>query len=197
MNLMIKRNINISTKINKQNFETKSENPEIALEFRKLNFLSKITTPDSILNSYINNYQKSYSNKINIKFVPNNIFGTCSLILNSKVIKSISAGLYKFKSSRKMKKYIFNKFLNHFIKVIQENFIKKDESNKLYFDNTIITIIASKKFRRQIEKSFQIFQRNDGNKKKFLYIIRPKKCFNGCRVSKKRRKKRIRFRVFK
>jgi hypothetical protein len=167
------------------------------LKFRKKKYLTQVKYFNIVLDIFLNDLSKAYLNKIDIRFAPNNIFGTCSLNLGANVLKSVSAGLLKLKSSRKMKKHIFYKFLNNFLKIVQEKFEKKKANNKFYYDNTLLTIIASKKFRRKIEKSFSIIRRNKISDNSLLYIIRAKKCFNGCRVPKKRRKKRIRFRVFK
>ena len=183
--------------IQKKIYTNKKKTQKFILKSRKKKYLIQVKYFDTFLEIFLNDLSKTYLNKIDIRFAPNNIFGTCSLNLGSNVLKSVSAGLLKLKSSRKMKKHIFHKFLNSFLKTVQEKFEKKKENNKLYYNNTLLTIIASKKFRRKIEKSFSVIRRNKTNNNAFLYVIRAKKCFNGCRVSKKRRKKRIRFRVFK
>ena len=143
-----------------------------------------------------------YVNKIDLRFSPNNIFGTCGLLSNSKVLSSVSGGSFKLHSSRKMKKHVFKTFLTNFRKTVEKTFRrrKKEIKNRIiYYENTIITFILNKKFRRQIKKTFKFLKNTNKKvkKNKILYIIRPKKCFNGCRVSKKRRKKHIRFRTFK
>jgi len=80
------------------------------------------------------------------------------------------------------------------------------KKNRIYFERLrqlkfkypiILNISVRKKHRRKIIKLLR--KRRVLRKKKTptLLIIQPKKCFNGCRASKKRRKKRLRFRIYK
>ena len=123
------------------------------------------------------------------------MFGTYSSLASTKIIKAISAGSLKLQTSRKMKKHVSRKFIYQVINMINKHQKFKDKSN------LILTVIAKKRFRRFIKNAIlrNLRGRTKNLKKsnRVLYIIRPKKCFNGCRAPKKRRKKRIKFRTFK
>jgi hypothetical protein len=195
----LKNKKNYVDKNDTKEFILKNKKKESFLKLRKLKYLIQINFSDVFLNTFFDRFLNTYTNKVDIRFAPNNIFGTCAVILGAKVVKSVSAGVFKLKSSRKMKKYIFHKFISKFRNILQKTLQKKvkTKKRKLSYENTIVTLTVNKKFRRQIKKTFQFINNRKLKKNKILYVIRPKKCFNGCRVSKKRRKKRIRFRVFK
>jgi hypothetical protein len=150
-----------------------------------------------------------FKNKLNIVIKSNNIFCTFSEISNSKNknIQSASTGMYKIKTTKKRVKYTYLKMISLFIRKIYyklKNF-NEEGGDEDYnpFDFTILNIVAKKKLHKSIVRIFDIYRVNKRNllqknvNEPFLFInIEPKKCFNGCRVSKKRRKKRLKNVVF-
>ncbi len=128
--------------------------------------------------------QKSFKSKIVIRFTKNNIFATFKSETN-RILRSKSAGACHLNTSYKMRKYIWNKFINIFLRSIVR--FKKD---LLSFT---IKIIAKKNYKRKIFQKFK----SCCQKNSVLYILPEKKCFNGCRANKKRRRKRIRSRIYK
>jgi hypothetical protein len=166
----------------------------------KLFYRKRLKELDTFINEKLmillnRNLNSIYVNKINIRFAFNNIFGTYSSTLASGIKKSISAGSLKLLASRKMKKHNFRGFLTKFTYILLKCLKKKD----FFYLDTVLTVIAKKRFRKKIKAEFYYLSQNNHLEKdiNFLYIIRPKKCFNGCRAPKKRRKKRIKFRIFK
>jgi hypothetical protein len=147
---------------------------------------------------------KFYRNKINFRLARHNIFATYSLFSTSKIIKSRSAGVYKIKCSRRTMKFVLPKFLFKFSELLKKQIqpssrdtdlsSKKIESKDLdCFNSIIFDIIARKRYRKRIFKKFRLFKKQNS----ILWVVRSKKCFNGCRVSKKRRKKNIKFRIIR
>jgi len=185
--------------VDSKNVDLKSEKKNIPLRARKRKYPAQINLLAVFLSTFSYSYLNAYKHKVDIRLAPNNIFGTCALILGSKVIKSVSAGVFKLKSSRKMKKHTFPKFITKFKRILHKSLRKRVDrrGKKFYYKSIIVTLTLNKTFRGRIKKTFDFIRKEGHKTNKILYIIRPKVCFNGCRVSKKRRKKRIRFRVLK
>jgi hypothetical protein len=133
---------------------------------------------------------------INIKIKQNNIF--CTLRKNQKIKKIASAGLYKIRISKKFLKLNYKKVIKLFLKKIKK---------KITFNNLLLNISCSKKFRKKIlrqvlkfrkkyYKQFSYKYKKKNYAELFAISFKNKKCFNGCRPKKKIRKKRRRFRVF-
>lgn len=153
---------------------------------------------------------KNFQKKIVIKVAQNNFF--CSLIslTNNKTIHISSAGRYKIKVSKRKFKKIYINFLNIFFYKIQKhtpilsdfiflitapihirrkifNFIQKriESYNKVTLSNKLLDSRATAS-----NENFEKYRN-------ILISIPPKKCFNGCRVQKRVRKKRRLYRIFK
>ena len=127
------------------------------------------------------NFKKSFV--VNIKIKPNNIF--CTLKHKDKTLYLLSAGKSTGKNiSKKTLKYKSQILINEFFKKV-ESFLK--------FNNFIINIIGTKKIRTLTLKNLTKYITN----KKILLNINQKKCFNGCRPPKKRRKRQKELRIFK
>jgi hypothetical protein len=146
--------------------------------------------------------RKRFIKKVVIKAVQNNFF--CSLIdlKDNKTLHLSSAGIYKIKVSKRKFKKVYKNFLKIFFHKIRKHLRN--------LSNVVFVITAPIRIRRKIFKLIKplIKPRNTRfNKKKFilkkkktsnvLISIVPKKCFNGCRVQKKVRKKRRLYRIFK
>ena len=104
-------------------------------------------------------------------------------IKSKKTLNVAYAGKYKIKTSKRTLKFSS--------KVIIENFLK--EINERLKTFVFISLILPKRIKR---KTIKLLKKSFKNKKVILNVI-GKKCFNGCRPSKKKRKKRKGFRIFK
>jgi hypothetical protein len=107
-----------------------------------------------------------------------------------------SSATYGFKVSKRK--------LKHFYKIIVEIFFTTIKKNIKNFNNTLFKIIAPIKFRKNICKIIKTKIRQTkrskiSRRKKYnlLINITPKKCFNGCRVKKRIKKKRRLYRIYK
>ena len=142
----------------------------------------------SILNckyTYISKFIKCFTIKIYIRLKPNNIFCTLVDLKENKILLNISSGKYKMQTSKKRLKYNSKILLDHFFKDAQKYLYKKK--------NIILELISPIKIRKRIIR----FVKTTLIKKNLILYTNEKKCFNGCRAAKKRRKKRNRIRIFK
>ena len=93
--------------------------------------------------------------------------------------------MYGIKTSKNKLKYNIKIILQFFFKEIT-NFLKFEK-------NILIELIAGIKIRKKIIKLLK----HKFSKKNIILQVKEKKCFNGCRPPKKKRKKRQGLRVFK
>jgi ribosomal protein S11 len=156
-------------------------------------FLKTLIKKELFYNSFLKRFKlfpsaKKIKKKLNIKVTSNNIFCTYSDFLNNKIIYNGSSGLYNIKVSKKKIKIAYKSVLYKFFGSLKKVF-KKNFLNKI-----LITITAPIKLRKKIIRSvIQKFK-----KKKYYFLkIKKKKCFNGCRASKVRRKKNLKFKIYK
>jgi ribosomal protein S11 len=119
---------------------------------------------------------KFFCKKINIRITPNNVFCTLKNISKNKIITIGSSGKYKIKTSKKTIRYSTKTIISSFLEEI-----KKNLNSKHY----IINIIGPIKIRKAILKQLSKYLK----KKSIIINIDNKKCFNGCRPPKKKRKK--------
>jgi hypothetical protein len=179
------------------------------LDVKKIQFqLKQVQNNFSLLHKVLY-YKNTLENKIiksnkikvytyiTIRVTANNVF--CTLKKQNRTLYVGSAGIYKIHISKKILKtnlkIIISKFLFN---------IKK----KIRFSNFFLTIICAKKFKKKLLRQILKF-RKKLIKKQFRKLkqknlplaikitFNPKKCFNGCRASKKIRKKRRYFRITK
>lgn len=159
---------------------------KLYFQFRK-NFQYSKLTYDLIF--YIYNIPLKYTNKYNlyifIRLTQNNIFITFFNFITKKIIKKMSCGRMRLKSSKKKIKFNLNIILNKINSLIKKYFY--------FVKNVIFKIIAPRYFKKKIYKFF-FFSINYNSH--IIYIFDSNKAFNGCRVKKKRRKKRNFFRIF-
>jgi hypothetical protein len=142
----------------------------------------KTTPAIKLTNSVIN----QYSNILNIKVASNNIFCTLNETSSNKILVKCCAGKYKIKLSKKSIKFHIKKILYLFFR---ENKFRKAQVSK---KNLIIVLTAPTRIKTKILKQIISI-----SKKNIIIKINSKKCFNGCKVSKKKRKKQKGFRIFK
>jgi len=134
---------------------------------------------------FIKQYLQNFNFKIHIRIKPNNIFLTLIELNQNKILLNVSSGKYKMAASKKKLKYNIKIILETFFKDIQK-YLKKRK-------NILIEVISPIRIRKRIIK----FLNKNLEKKNIILNTKDKKCFNGCRPGKKRRKKRLRLRVFK
>lgn len=141
-------------------------------------------TNKSILNKMLFLTIPSKLQKIVFKITSNNIF--CSLIQNKRTLLTTSAGKEKVNVSKKTLKFNSKVILVSFFKKIR----KKIKSTTLF-----VNIVASLKIKQLI---LRLLKKHVKFKRPSLLInIEHKKCFNGCRPKKKKRKKQKGLRIFK
>lgn len=148
------------------------------------NSISSVLNPSLLL--FTNKNQIDCSVKINIKVTQNNVF--CSLIgiKNNKILLTTSSGKEKMLTSRKTLRFSSRYILLSFFKKIKSFTVKPQ--------NLFIKVTAPLRIKiliiRLLKKKFLY-------KKNVIFTFAHKKCFNGCKPPKKKRKKRKGLRVFK
>lgn len=123
--------------------------------------------------------------KFSIRVTSNNIFCTLSNVKQNKITLLGSSGKYSIKTSRKRLRYS--------LKTIVHSFLEELKKKKLSTKRVLINIIAPLRLRKAILKLLTPFLK----KKNVIINAQDKKCFNGCRPPKKKRKKRKGLRLFK
>ena len=120
---------------------------------------------------------------INIKITPNNIFCNLQTRNQRRTIVLLSAGILKLNISKKKLKFTSKFVLQKFSKNLRS--LRK----KFVLINIKGPIKIRKKILRQLFYSLKSC--------KILVDVNSKKCFNGCRPKKIKRKKRKGFRILK
>lgn len=128
---------------------------------------------------------KNFKLKIILRVRPNNIFCTLKNLDSDKILINKSSGTYNLQISKKKLKYNIKMMLQFFFKDI-EIYYKKER-------NVLIEVTCGIRIRKQIIK----FLKQKIKKKNIVLQLNEKKCFNGCRPPKKKRKKRMGLRIFK
>lgn len=129
---------------------------------------------------------KTFVKCLNIKVTSNNIFCNFKNRLTNKTLAAGSSGKYKIKTTRKKLRYAIKLVLRAFMMEVTSKFV---------FKTLIIKIVAPIKIRRHIVSFLSEVLKN--KTKKLIIKIAHKKCFNGCRPAKKKRKKQKGLRIFK
>lgn len=127
------------------------------------------------------NFQKSFV--VNIKITSNNIF--CTFKNKNKIIYILSAG-------KSIVNNLSKKTLRYKSQLIIKEFFKNIK-NRLINNNFLINIEGTKKIRSLTLRNISNYFKN----KKILINVNLRKCFNGCRPPKKRRKRQKGLRIFK
>ena len=167
----------------KVNFR-KKKNTKTKFRFRKI-FKKQKGIKKTVLNINLKNlkFYKPFKT-INIRLTQNNIFCTLNDFKKKKTIFNLSAGVVKIKTSKKSIKFSCKNTLKIFL-----DKIKKNLKNK----NILLKITSPKKLKKQI-----FYQIKNRLRKNILFIkTNKKKCFNGCKVKKKKRKKQRGLKIYK
>ena len=129
---------------------------------------------------------KTFSKCLNIKVTSNNIFCNFKNRLTNQTLVVGSSGKYKIKTTRKKLRYAIKLVLRSFMIEVTSKFTLK---------TLIIKIVAPIKIRRHIVSFLsEVLKKKT---QKLIIKIAHKKCFNGCRPAKKKRKKQKGLRIFK
>lgn len=179
-NLLIKNsrteNLSLEKKIKQQN--------RVNFRLRKI-FKNKPYFVNPINQELINlSNNNIFSRKLTIRITPNNIFCNLKNISTNKTIRVGSSGKYKVKTSKKTLKFSCKIVLGFFLEEI-----KHDTKNKEVFLSLTAPIKLRKTILEQVSKYAQLSSMTVG--------FNQKKCFNGCRPPKKKRKKQKGLRLFK
>jgi ribosomal protein S11 len=125
-----------------------------------------------------------FSKRIFVRVGPNNIFCTLVDEKRKETLYTTSSGKCGINTSKKTLRYsgkiVIQSFFDNIKKYSKE-------------DHFLITIIGPKKTKKLILEVIS----NNLKGKNLIIDVKSKKCFNGCRPPKKRRKKQKGFRIFK
>jgi len=128
---------------------------------------------------------KDFSKIINIKIKANNIFCTLKNLDKKLTVYNMSAGKCKIKTSKKLLRYSIKQIVNFFFAKIRRIILNTK--------SILVNITGPKRIRKVVIKLFET-----NLKRRHLIInINQKKCFNGCRAKKQKRKKQKKFRILK
>lgn len=122
--------------------------------------------------------------KLSIRVKSNNTFCCLSESATSTVLKVGFSGKYSIKVSQKNVKYTGILVVKNFLKEITEDVKTSD---------LVVSISCISRIRKKIIKL--VISSITPNS--LVYRIKSKKCFNGCRAKKKKRKKQKNLRIFK
>lgn len=127
---------------------------------------------------------KKFSQQLSIRVTANNIFCNLRNIVKNTTIATCSSGKYKIKTTRKK--------LKHNIKLVLSSFFSQIRT-KIPSKNLVVVLTSPVRIKKQ---TIKILAQNF-NKYNLIVKVKDKKCFNGCRPPKKKRKKQKGLRLFK
>ena len=127
---------------------------------------------------------------ITIRMTQNNLFCYAGSAITNKTLLKLSSGNVNINITKKTLKFHSTRIIPYFFSLLRSKVLKSVIS---------VNFILPKALKKKI--FFLVFSKLKKNlrKKNFLklFIFRGKKCFNGCRVSKLKRKKRHKYRILK
>ena len=121
---------------------------------------------------------------LSVRLTQNNVFCTLQNLLDKSILKNVSSGIKQLKTSKKSLKYSCKVIVPSFLATIP-----RYQQNRILIAN----IIVPKYLRRFVVLSICNYFKGQ----RFFLFFNGKKCFNGCRPPKQRRKKHQRYRTFK
>lgn len=174
--LELKRNLNFKSKFDKQ-IQTNSRIRKIFKNksyFLNPTFLEVLTLQKSSF----------FSKKLDIRITPNNVFCTLKDLSTNTIVDVGSSGKYQVKTSKKTLRFSCKIIINFFLEQVKY----KIKSKKI-----LVNLTGPIRLRKVVLE--QIAKYIGGASA--TININQKKCFNGCRPQKKRRKKQKGLRIFK
>jgi len=129
--------------------------------------------------------RKKFNRRLTIKITSNNVFCSLSSLATNKVFIVCSAGKYRIKTTKKRVKRTYRRILLIFLSKAWKY---------LNRGGIVVLITAPVRLRKKIIRfmvKLRSYRPTRKLKKKRLLLIKVqnKKCFNGCRSKKRRRKK--------
>lgn len=127
---------------------------------------------------------------ITIRMTQNNIFCYIGNIATNKTLLKLSSGLVKINITKKTVKFHSSRIIPYFFSLLRPKMI-----NYVIGINLIVPKTLKRKIFYLVLSKFKKVR----TKKMFLklFFFSGKKCFNGCRAAKLKRKKRHKFRIYK
>jgi ribosomal protein S11 len=122
---------------------------------------------------------------LTIKVTSNNIFCNLRCLVKNKTLQVGSCGKYNIKVSRKKLKYVIKPIVTSFL---------QEAKTKIRSKNVFVVLVAPTQIRKYILKFLYSKILKNRNS---VVKVKEKKCFNGCRVKKKKRKKQKGLRLLK
>lgn len=159
---------------------------ERTFRFRKSfkNNISSILNPTLLLLK--KKSRSAFFIKINIRVKQNNVFCSLTNTLDNKIIFVTSSGKEKTSTSKKT--------LRFSSRYIISTFLKKIKKLKIQPSNVVIKISSPIRIKILIIRLLKI---TFLERKNIILRFEHKKCFNGCKPKKTKRKKRKGLRIFK
>jgi len=131
--------------------------------------------------------EKEWNYRLSIKITSNNVFCTLVNFKDLKTIVQLSSGKCNIACSKKLLKFSS--------KIVLDTFF---QNSKKFLENQNIVFKFSGPLRLRRFVLNQVFYNLKNAKvSKLFFDIKPKKCFNGCRPPKLKRKKNKGLRIFK
>jgi len=125
---------------------------------------------------------------ITIRMTQNNIFCYIGNIVTNKTILKLSSGNVKINITKKTLKFHSTRIIPYFFSLLRSKIIRSVINVNFIVPKSIkkkIFFLVLSKFKKLRKKKY-FFK---------LFVFRGKKCFNGCRAPKLKRKKRHKFRI--
>lgn len=128
-----------------------------------------------------------YDKKIFLKIKSNNMYCTLTNAVDNKVLITATAGKYRITYSKKLIRANSFRVLRMFFREVRQHLTRR---------GTIINVVAPIKMRKKLIilcrklRSYKLKKNKKVFYRTILIVGLDKKCFNGCKASKKRRKKR-------
>ena len=173
----IKNKNTTNTKIEHQNKLKKKKKKIYITAWKKIPFLTL---------SYLDK-KASFDRKISIMIRSNNIFCNLRNITKNRTILARSSGKYRILISKKRLKHSATRVIKAF---------SREAKKKLTRGGVFISLIAPIKLRKKIIdilkvlRPFKLIGDNKRYYRAMIIKVNDKKCFNGCRPAKRKRKKR-------
>lgn len=136
------------------------------------------------LSSALSGFKNRPVFSVAIRLTQNNVFCTLKNLVTKKTLQNSSSGTQGVHTSKKSLRYSCRQLVPAFLKRIPAA-----EPQSVFIAN----ITVPKRLRKFV--ALKLANRFKGSR--FFLFLNGKKCFNGCRPSKQRRKKHQKYRVFK
>ena len=164
-------------------YKSKKEKTKMLIRIKK--FLKYKLYKPSFQQSLFTDKLKKFLACFTVKVTSNNVFCNLRCLVKNRTLQASSCGKYNIKVSRKKLKYAIKPVITSFL---------REAKTKIPSKNLFVVLIAPTKLRKYILKFLysKLLQNRHS-----VVKVKEKKCFNGCRVKKKKRKKQKGLRLLK